>query len=79
MSDANSELFKFFDQGKIKESIIGKRNFFIPGITFREHHDRLLVLRQLSLWAENSKKIEDASLSVESAIDELLIMGTEVS
>lgn len=75
MSDTNPKLFSFFDQGKIKETIIGKNSFFIPDITFREHHDRLLVLRQLSSWAEKRQKFQDASLSIESAIDCLLIVG----
>lgn len=75
MANRNFKIFDFFNQGKIKEAIIGSKNYFVPDVTYREQHDRLLIIRQLCVWAQENRKIGEASLSIEAVIDELYSMG----
>ncbi len=75
MASRNLRIFEYFKQGKIKDAILGENNFFIPSVTFREQHDRLLVFRQLCIWSETNKKANEASRSVEEIIEELYSQG----
>jgi hypothetical protein len=52
----NAQLLCWFDQGKIKESLLGDGIFFIPSHTYRDSHDSLLVMYALFEWANSENK-----------------------
>jgi hypothetical protein len=52
----NKKLFNRFDQGRILPSLIGLGSYLIPDDMYRDQHNRLLVVRQLSLWANTEAK-----------------------
>lgn len=47
----NPILWNKFEKGMMKEVIRGKNNEFIPETTYRDCHDRLLVVREAMKWA----------------------------
>ena len=55
----NYDLFNKFNNNHIVDSIIGKGEFFIADYTYRSHHDSLLVLNQLSIWAKRNNKTHE--------------------
>ncbi|WP_300672769.1 hypothetical protein [Desulfoluna sp.] len=70
MNTINKQITKWFDKGNIKEAIIGEKPFFIPDVTYRDKHDRILVLRQLLLWADmNNNGFEVATIIQQTIVD----------
>jgi hypothetical protein len=66
----NVEVRSWFDRGAIVETILGDASYFIPSVTFRERHDRWLVLSQLDGWARDRGRLTEASHAVLEAIRE---------
>lgn len=52
----NERLFRWFEQGKVKDALLGKGDFFIPDHTYRSHHDSLLIINQLFQWVDSKEK-----------------------
>lgn len=70
----NKKLKAFFEQGLIKESLIGEGKFYIKESDCSLLHDFALVVSQLDIWAyENSKQLE-AGQALEFAIEELVAL-----
>src|SRR5690554_3804502 len=65
----NSQLFNWFDQGKIKEVLLGEEKFFIPNNTYRDNHDSLLVIYQLFEWADSEEKKNIVNREFYEAVD----------
>jgi hypothetical protein len=55
MASKNEKIFQWFDQGHFKSAILGKGAYFIPDVTYRDHHDRLLIFQQLFLWLKDNQ------------------------
>ena len=72
MTTVNPRLWRYFDEGLASAALVGSDQFFIPGPTFRESHDRLLVLHQLQLWAEDHGAQAEAERAVVDAVESLL-------
>lgn len=68
----NSQILNWFNQGKIKEVLLGEGEFFIPDHTYRSHHDGLLVIYQLFEWVDSEEKRNIVSGDFYAAIDEFL-------
>lgn len=51
----NYRIQEWFDKGLFEQALLGDESFRIPDITFRECHDRILVIRQLFIWAKKNK------------------------
>lgn len=47
----NEKIINWFESGKIKEAFLGQGDFFIPNPTYRDDHDRLLIVHALFDWA----------------------------
>jgi hypothetical protein len=67
---AYPKLWGWFDRGLIVAALHGHGEFFIPGVTWRERHDRQLVLRQLILWADDREQWSITLGAVETALRE---------
>lgn len=72
MTAVNARLWRYFDERHASAALVGADQFFIPDPTFRESHDRLLVLHQLQLWAEDHGAQAEAERAVVDAIESLL-------
>lgn len=68
MKTINKKIFDWFNQGHIKEAIVGEKNYFIQDVTYREHHDRLLIFRQLFMWSDINNKALVAARSIEEIL-----------
>lgn len=75
MARANPRLWRLFDEGMAQKALIGKGTFFIPAVTFRDRHDRLLVLHQLGLWAKARGAHTIAEAAFVGACEDLLEVG----
>ncbi len=69
MQTINKQIFSWIETGKVKEAIIGKKDYFIPDVTYRERHDRCLIIRQLFLWNEYNND----ELNITEIIRELIL------
>jgi len=67
----NYDLFNKFNNNHIVDSIIGKGEFFIADYTYRSHHDSLLVLNQLSIWAKRNNKTHELLNYIKKSFTEL--------
>jgi len=67
----------WFDKGEIIPALRGHDDYFIPGPTWRERHDELLVLRQLVLWADDRDEWPIALRAVETALRLTIEAGDE--
>jgi len=67
----NEQIFGWFEQGKIKETLMGEGEYYIHD---RDHniHDRSHVLMWLCKWTETVNKKEKAQKGFLSAVDCLL-------
>lgn len=65
----NERMMKWFEDNKIRESLLGCGEYFIPDITFREQHDVLLVVGQLLEWAQCGH-MKEASSSFQYTIEQ---------
>jgi hypothetical protein len=70
LQSVNSQLHSWFDRGAIVEAILGDGAYFTPSVTFRDRHDRWLVLSQLDSWARLHKREQRALQGVLGAIRE---------
>ena len=48
---ANLRIRQWFGQKQIMEAVLGFDEFFIPENTYRDYHDRGLVIGELIQWA----------------------------
>ncbi len=71
----NKKLFYRFDQGRVLPSLIGLGADFIPDDMYREQHNRLLVVRQLSIWANTKEKKIIATRGFLKSFDVLALKG----
>jgi hypothetical protein len=71
----NARIWDWFNHGKIADALRGQNEFFIPGVTYRENHDEILVIGQLIAWAQETGHAEKASSDFESTVSELLNQG----
>ncbi|NDI35091.1 hypothetical protein [Chengkuizengella sediminis] len=51
----NDRIQQWFDEGKIRKALLGEESFRIPDNTYRDSHDRILVITQLMHWMEKNK------------------------
>jgi hypothetical protein len=75
MSAENTRLWKLFDAGRAADSLRGSGSYFVADVTYRNEHDRILVIGQMLDWAQ-TRGLPDAvlaavSLVVEAAVEEL--------
>ena len=68
-------LWAWFDDGLAVQALRGEGEFFIPGVTWRDRHDELLVLRHLVLWADDRESWPSALASVEGAMQQATDAG----
>lgn len=71
----NARIVAWFEAGHAVEALLGGHPYFIPDHTYRDRHDRLLVLRQLAQWArigDNSPAASAAFMAAlfQAALDE---------
>jgi hypothetical protein len=52
----NPRVAGWFEAGDISEALLGEGSFFIPDTTYRDQHDRLLVLDQLLRWGVGPRR-----------------------
>lgn len=71
MTDINPKIWNWFDNEKIDQAILGQGNYFIPSVTYRDQHDRLLIFRQLLEWANNEEKVEKATACFDLILNNL--------
>jgi hypothetical protein len=71
----NARIWDWFNHGKIADALRGQNEFFIPGVTYRENHDEILVIGQLIAWAQETDGLEKATSDFESTVSELLNEG----
>jgi hypothetical protein len=64
----NAQITRWFDEGHAKEAILGGEPFFVPETTFRDRHDRVLVLDQLLLWAVERGRATEARSAILDAL-----------
>ena len=65
----NEKIQEWFELGQIVEALLGLNKFFIPDVTDRSAHDRILIVRQLLSWANTEKKKETATKGMENALN----------
>lgn len=68
----NDKIWKWFDEGNIVNVLIGRKDYFIPDVTFRDRHDLMLVIRQLLLWSKARNDEIHAASEFEKGIDVLI-------
>jgi hypothetical protein len=68
----NPMIQAWFDDRKAVEALLGEGEFFIGGTTYRATHDRLLVIRQLLLWAVEHDGWNQAAVALDEAIARLV-------
>lgn len=68
----NIGLLELFDKGKIKESILGDNEYFIPEPTYRNEHDIIYVLHELIVWSERKRNQERVTSEIKQLLDHLL-------
>jgi len=68
----NRRLWSWFDSKRISEAILGEKEYFIPDVTYRDKHDRTLVLNQLFQWATARSFQTEAARGVENAVKEAM-------
>ena len=67
----NARIVAWFEAGHTVDALLGGHPYFIPDHTYRDRHDRLLVLRQLAQWA----RLGDNSLAASTAFMEALFQA----
>lgn len=67
----NARIVAWFEAGHTVEALLGGQPYFMPAHTYRDRHDRLLVLRQLAQWA----RIGDNSSAASTAFMEALLQA----
>lgn len=67
----NNKLNKWFNNGLIKEAILGKDSFFISDYHWIGQHDYSSVLYHLKNWAYPSKS-KEATKGIHDAIDQMV-------
>jgi hypothetical protein len=66
--DGEPQLWARFDGGLAVQALQGQGEFFIAGVTWRDQHDNLVVLRQLVLWADDRERWPTALDAVEASL-----------
>lgn len=54
----NERIKRWFEDGQVREAFLGEGKFRIPDVTYRDTHDRILVMTQLFKWAQQSNSKE---------------------
>ena len=67
----NRRILNWFEDGKIREALVGEGPYFLPDYTNRTDHGRSLVFRQLKQWADNGEKQQAAANGVFEAVNTL--------
>lgn len=64
----NEQLGHWFDSGHVTEALLGGEPYFIAETTFRDRHDRVLVVDQLLLWAADRDRLDEAARAFMNAL-----------
>lgn len=70
----NDRLFRLFDKGKAKDSLLGENEYFIPDVTYRDKHNSVLVLDQLILWCEENNKYQEIDYVLTEIFNEKMLI-----
>lgn len=65
----------WFDEGKIKEAILGEGDYFIMDHTYRSEHDLITVLSTLDTWITTDEKQAQASIAFYDSLNEIWMTG----
>ena len=68
MRNLNETVVSWLEQGKIREALLGKGDFFLADHTYRSYHDILLVIYVLICWAVDTFKVEETSEKFEKIL-----------
>jgi|GEM_PF-4705970 len=68
----NQDIWVKFESGGASDLIVGDGGIFIPDHTFRDSHDRLLVLRELIKWGREKGNQNEAVAQFQKSIEFLL-------
>jgi hypothetical protein len=68
----NRRLWTAFERRLAVEALIGDGDFFVPNVTYREHHNRPLALRQLAIWAQERSASATAEKAIVQAVRQLI-------
>lgn len=67
----NNMIFLWFNNGLLKEALIGKGKFFIRDHTYRDKHDVILIISQMIEWVDE-EDIENFGDIFENIIIEII-------
>lgn len=67
----NERIQGWFETDELKEAFLGDGKYRIPDVTYRDKHDRILVMSQLFRWAQKSNT-KNATQKLENALKDLL-------
>lgn len=69
----NQQICEWFESGHIADAILGAPPFFLGEVTYRESHDRVLVLDQLVLWAKDERRRREAVAGLRASLEATLL------
>ncbi len=56
----NTRVVRWFESGNATNALLGRGPYFVAETTYRDQHDRLLVLDQLLRWADPRDRLDTA-------------------
>lgn len=64
----NTRIWQWFERGHIAEALLGGEPYFVADTTFRDRHDRPLIIDQLLLWAAAHEQLGTAAEAFMAAL-----------
>jgi hypothetical protein len=72
MKVKNELIWNWFEQGEVREALLGEGHFFIPDELFGRHN-QILVIDQLFDWACERNKFTSSAQTFEETVDYLCV------
>jgi hypothetical protein len=71
----NERIRSWLDSGHAVNVLLGTDRFFIPSVSFREEHDRILAIDQLMGWAFDTNQTQAAADALHAAVNRTITSG----